>query len=398
MEDEPDRVPPPTAEQEAERRREVLAERHRLRTRRRVITGAAVLAATVLVGAGAVTAWNSQAHAELAAAGIEQWRDDRDAAECRLTARVHVAVRAEERARALLADARAIPAAEGVYGEAERAAFGDDGIPLLQAMAQGTILDDVDRARAAEEAGTFDTETCVTEARQARAPLGPATAENADELAREWRALGAADDVDDSRVVAFEAAVEELGELAESTATSRADIETLRSAYQAAPAEAFDRFDEIDAAMAALTEREPRDAANVFDLVRVLADRAAGAREVEALALTAAAEAEATAAAAAAEAQAAAEAAAAEAAAAAAAQQTEPPAVIRPAPNRPRPVQPPPQVPAQPTPSPSVEPVPVDPVPVDPQPTIPLPPEVTDPSEPAPIIPIEPVLPGDDAP
>lgn len=381
MEDEPGSAPLLTAAEEAERRRTVLAERHRLRNRRRWITGAALVATTALVGAGAITAWNSQGHAEFAAAAIEQWRDDRDAAECGLTERARVAVRAEEQAREMLADARSIPAASSVYAEAERTAFGEDGIPLLEAMAEGTILDDTDRARASDGPEAFDMDACTTAARQARAPIGPATAETADALAREWRGLGAADDVDDARVIAFEAAVEQLGDLAAATATSRAEVATLRTAYQAAPVQAFDRFADIDAAITALLSAERTDAPSVLELVRALAERAGAAREVESLALAAEAEAAAAAAAAAAE-------------AAAEAERARPPAVTRPAPAQPGPVQPPPQnQPVEPAPG-----VPVPSVPGEPAPTIPVPPEVTDPSVPAPTIPPEPEPPGEGMP
>lgn len=375
MEDEPERLPPLTAEQEAERRKAVLAERHRLRNRRRWITGGAVVAATALVGAGAVAAWNSQAHAEFVAAGIEQWRDDRDAAECGLTARVLAAVDAEEQARELLPEARAIPAATGVFGEAELAAFDDDGLPLLEAMADGTILDDADRERAEEQSAPFDMDACTAAAKAERAPLGPATAERADELARQWRSLGDPADVDDERVTEFEAALEQLGRLAEATASSRVDLETMRASFEAAPAAAFDRFSEIDAAVDALADvRDVR----ALELVGLLAQRAAAAGEVEAIALAAAAAEE-----------------------AAVAEQPAPPAVVQPAPVRPRPVQPAPVAPVQPAP---VEPAPVEPV--EPEPTIPTPPEVTEPSDPQPPVPpeppveppVEPAPPGDGTP
>lgn len=376
MEDEPERLPPLTAEQEAERRKAVLAERHRLRNRRRLIAGGAVIAATALVGAGAVAAWNSQAHAEFVAAGIEQWRDDRDAAECALTARVLAAVDAEEQARELLPEARAIPAASGVFGDAERAAFEEDGMPLLEAMADGAILDDADRERAEGHTDGFDADACTAAAKEERAPLGPVTAERADELARQWRSLGDPADVDDERVTEFEGALERLGQLAEATASSRVELEAVRASFEAAPAEAFDRFAEIDSAIDALSSEDA--ASDSLELVRLLAERAAAASDVEAIAAAAAAAEE-----------------------AAAAQLPAPPAVVQPAPVRPaQPVRP---APVQPAPAP-VEPAPVDPV--DPEPSIPVPPEVTEPADPQPPVepdppvepPVDPVPPGDGTP
>ncbi|WP_309104978.1 hypothetical protein [Microbacterium sp.] len=376
MEDEPERRPPLTAEQEAERRKVVLAERHRARNRRRWIGGGVVLATSALVGAGAVAAWNSQAHAEFAAAAIEQWRDDRDVAECELDARLRDAVRAEQRASDVLPDARAIPEAAGVFGDAERAAFAEEGLPSLEAMAEGRLLEEADRARASIDRDAPDMEACLAGARERRAPIGSVTAERADALARQWRALGDPADVDDERVVELESTLQRLGELAAATARSRAEVALLRSSFEAAPADAFDRFDAIDAELAELTADELAGTARVFDVIGLLSDRATAARDVEAAAVAAAEEAAAT------------------------AEQPAPPAIEQPTPARPRPVQPPPvDAPVEPAPGapmPPAPPAPVPPAPSEPLPSIPPPPETPGPEpepEPEPELPPIPPVP-----
>lgn len=379
MDDESDRRAPLTAEQEAERRKAVLAERHKQRDRRRWITGLSVLGAAAIVSGGAVVAWNSQAHAELAASGIEQWRDERDAAECMLSARVLAAIDAEDRARDVLPAARTIGEATGVYGEAERAAFVEEGLPALDAIARGAILDEADRDRAAAaeawlDGGVFDTDACVAAAREQRAPVGPATAERADALARQWRSLGDASDVDDDRVVEFEESLDRVRETAAAVAESRTELAALRSSLDAAPVDAFDGLDEIDSQLAEQAAVEAADASGIFELVQLLADRASATREVEALAAAAAEEEAATA--------------------------PTPPAIVRPTPGRPgRPGQPPaaPVQPSPPVPAPAPEPAPTIPEP----PTEPAPepqpepePEPEQPPVDPPVNPEPPVDPG----
>ncbi|MFP5250805.1 MAG: hypothetical protein ACLGHD_00330, partial [Actinomycetes bacterium] len=230
---------------EARRRAAVLAERHRLRRRRRWTVGLAALGASALIVSGSVVAWGSQARAGILAGQITSWHEQHEQAACELEVRIVAAVALERRAEDVLTAAEHVGGAEGVLGERERSAFGEERTALLRAIVDEgfTTADDraladrwQQRAEAAGDTAAFDLlGACVEAAAAERPPIAAVTAENVDDLDRELRSLGDPRDFDDARIDRLEAAIARLGAAAASAAESRTDIDALRSALALAP-------------------------------------------------------------------------------------------------------------------------------------------------------------------
>lgn len=399
--------PTGSAEAEARRRITVLAELRRRRNRRRWKVGLATAAATALIVSGSVVAWSSQARAGDLAGQIEAWHVEHELAGCELTVRVVSAVGLERRAQDVLEAAEHVAAAEWVLPAAERASLGEQRDGILATIAEGGFVSDEDReladtwvarADASGDPESFDVlQACVDAAAEQRAPIDGVTAERADALARELRALGDPRDFDDARIDRLEAAIEQLKGAAIATAQHRTDAATLQAELALAPAEALASLRDSDAHLTAVLDvlAGEHTASDVLDLVEGITLHVASAWMAEAFQLEAQGEADAAAA------LAAASQATRDAIQGAAPRPITDPGTARPTPTVPpreeSPAPPPvPSTPTTPT-TPTIPPTvpttppepttPVDPPPVDPPPTDPAPepepePEPTVPSDP----------------
>ncbi|MDR7234959.1 hypothetical protein J2X49_002119 [Agrococcus sp. BE272] len=383
---------------EARRRAAVLAERHRLRRRRRWTVGLAALGASALIVSGSVVAWGSQARAGILAGQITSWHEQHEQAACELEVRIVAAVALERRAEDVLTAAEHVGGAEGVLGERERSAFGEERTALLRAIVDEgfTTADDraladrwQQRAEAAGDPAAFDLlGACVEAAAAERPPIAAVTAENVDDLDRELRSLGDPRDFDDARIDRLEAAIARLGAAAASAAESRTDIDALRSALALAPTGAKTALGDADRHIASVLAvvRGGHTPADVLDLVEGLALHVAAAWMAEAFQLEATGNPEGAALLATASQE------ARDAIDRAAPRPITDPGTTRPQPApvpvepRPVPVQPAPEPAPAPAPAPS-QPAPVEPAPVEPplEPALPdpVPPPLPDP-EPAP--------------
>ncbi|WP_413320632.1 hypothetical protein AA0Z99_06635 [Agrococcus sp. 1P02AA] len=396
--------PSSSADAEARRRITVLAELRRRRNRRRWTVGLAAAAATALIVSGSVVAWSSQARAGDLAGQIEAWHVEHELAGCELTERIVSAVGLERRAQDVLEAAEHVVAADWVLPAAERASLGQHRDAILATIAEGGFVSDDDReladawsarADASGDPESFDvTAACVDAAAEQREPIAGVTAERADALARELRALGDPRDFDDARIDRLEAALQQLQAAAISTAELRTDVATLQLDLALAPAEALASLQDSDAHLSALLAVLAGDhtASDALDLVEGLSLHVAAAWMAEAFQLEAQGEVDA----------AAARAAASQATRDAIAEATPRP-ITDPGTGRPTPTVPPreespapppetpapttpPTTPTTPPPPPTTQP-PVEPSPSDPPPTSPEPePE----PEPEPTTPVEP--------
>ena len=397
VDEQPEREPTGSADAEARRRIVVLAELRRRRNRRRWTVGLSAAAATALIVSGSVVAWSSQARAGDLAGQIEAWHVEHELASCELAVRIVSAVGLERRAQDVLEAAEHVGAAEWVLPASERAAFAEHRESILATIANGGFVTDEDReladsweqrAVASGDPESYDVlQECITAAAAEREPVAGVTAERADALARELRALGDPRDFDDARIDRLEAAIAQLQASAVATAERRTGVDALEAQLALAPLQAKASLRDADAHLSAVLavlrgEHTPSD---VLDLVEGITLHLAAVWMTEAWQLEAQGEAEAA------------------AALAAASQATRdaisnaaPRPVTDPGTTRPTPVVPP-QVesPAQPTTPPSTTPPspPVDttqpPAEPDPTPT-PTPAPTPPPSEPAPVPPTEP--------
>lgn len=287
------------ADDEERRRAVVLAERARRRRRRRIVVGASAVTAAALIATGSVVAWGAQTRAEALAGDIDAWHEARAHARCELDVRIVRAVALQDRARDVLEAAEHVEAAEELLGDAQRTAFGSERRALLETLSDAGITDD-DRAIAtrwtveAERAGSpesFDVlAACLEAAEKQRAPVEGVTAERADALARELRALGDPRDLDDSRIDALEAALDRLGPTALAAAESRAAIASLQALLDAVPEDVLAALRDADAHVAehARAMGAGADPGSVLDLVEALTRHVAAAWMAEAWQLEAA--------------------------------------------------------------------------------------------------------------
>ncbi|WP_146794458.1 hypothetical protein [Agrococcus baldri] len=382
VDEQPEREPASSADAEARRRTAVLAELRRRRNRRRWIVGLSTVAVTALIAAGSVIAWSSQARAGDLAGQIDAWHEEHDRASCELAVRIVSAVGLERRAQDVLDAAEHVGGASWLLPAAERDAFAADRDALLRTIADGGFVTDEDReladtwedrAAASGDPESYDVlGECITAAAAEREPIEGVTAERADALARELRALGDPRDFDDARIDRLEAAIAQLQVSATATAEGRTAYDALKAELGLAPEQALASLRESDQHLAAVLGvlRGTHTPSDVLDLVESITLHLASAWMAEAWQLEAQGEADAA------------------AELANAAQQTRdaianaaPRPVTDPGTSRPTPVVPPREE----------APVPVDPAPVDPRPTRPAP--TTPPTQPTtpPTQPTEPV-------
>lgn len=279
MDEQPEREPSGSADAEARRRRLVLAELRRRRSRRRWLVGLSAAAATALIASGSVVAWSSQARAGDLAGQIEAWHEEHERASCELAVRIVSAVGLERRAREVLEAAKHVGGAVWLLPAGDRAAFAGDREALLRTIADGGFVTDEDRELAAAwearaigsgDAASYDVlGECIAAAAAEREPIERVTAERADALARELRALGDPRDFDDARIDRLEAAIARLRASAVGLADGRTDVATLEADLPLAPAQALAELRHSDAHLTALlavlqAEHTPSD---VLDLV-----------------------------------------------------------------------------------------------------------------------------------
>ncbi len=400
VDEQPEREPAGSADAEARRRIVVLAELRRRRNRRRWIVGLSTVAATALIVSGSVVAWSSQARAGELAGKIEAWHEEHDRASCELAVRIVSAVGLERRAQDVLEAAEHVGGASWLLPDGERAAFASDREALLQTIADGGFVTAEDReladtwearAAAAEDPQSFDVlEACIAAAAAEREPVSGVTAERADALARELRALGDPRDFDDARIDQLEAAIDRLRVSAAATAQGRADFASLQAELDLAPDQAIASLRDSDAHLTAVLGvlRAGHTPSDVLDLVESLTLHLASAWMAEAWQLEAQGEAEAAAALAAASQS------TRDAIANAAPRPVTDPGITRPVPPTvpPRGDAPGPTLPAPTTaPTQPVQPAPTQPAPTQPPPTQPAPTTpAPEPVEPAPTEPAQP--------
>lgn len=403
MDEQPERELLGSADAEARRRVSVLAELRRRRRQRRWTVGIAAAAASAVIISGSVLAWSSQARAGDLAGQIEAWHVEHELAGCELTERIVSAVELERRARDVLTAAQHVRGAEWVLPSPARSAFEQDRQQLLTTIDADGFVSDADheladawdaRAVASADPSSFDVlRECVAGAAAEREPITGVTAERADALARELRALGDPRDFDDTRIDRLEAAIAVLQRSAVTLAQGRTDLPALQSALALAPDHAKASVRDADSHLTALLaiiagEHTPSD---VLDLVEGITVHVAAVWMTEAWQLEAEGDAEAS------------------AALAAQSQQAQdaiatgrPRPVTQPGTTTPAPVRPPstvrPPSPATPpstgTPVPQPAPAPVTPSPAPPT-TAPTPPPTetvgpTPPPQPEPEPPVEP--------
>ncbi|MCH1883512.1 hypothetical protein [Agrococcus sp. ARC_14] len=279
MNEQPEREPTSSADAEARRRKVVLAELRRRRSRRRWTVGLSSVAATALIASGSVIAWSSQARAGDLAGQIEAWHEEHDLASCELAVRVVSAVGLERRAQDVLDAASHVGGADWVLPEHGRTAFAQDRDAILRTIADGGFVTDEDReladsweSRAAASADpvSYDVlQECLTAAAAEREPIEGVTAERADALARELRALGDPRDFDDARIDRLEAAVAHLKASAAELAAGRTGFDDLRAELELAPEGALASLQQSDAHLAAVLGVLGGDhtASDVLDLV-----------------------------------------------------------------------------------------------------------------------------------
>ncbi|WP_143102953.1 hypothetical protein [Agrococcus baldri] len=308
MDEQPEREPPGSADAEARRRIAVLAELHRRRNRRRWIVGLSTVAATALIVSGSLVAWSSQARAGDLAGQIDAWHEEHDRASCELAVRIVSAVGLERRAQDVLEAAEHVGGASWLLPGSERAAFASDREELLQTIAEGGFVTAEDReladswearAAASGDPQSFDVlEECIAAAAAEREPVSGVTAERADALAHELRALGDPRDFDDARIDRLEAAIAQLRISATAAAQGRADFETLQAELGLAPAQAIASLRDSDAHLAAVLAvlRGGHTPSDVLDLIESLTLHLASAWMAEAWQLEAQGDAEAAAA------------------------------------------------------------------------------------------------------
>ena len=267
MDEQPEREPAGTADAEARRRAVVLGQLRRRRNRRRWTIGLSALAATALVASGSVIAWSSQARAGDVAGQIEAWHEEHELAGCELSVRIVSAVGLEQRAQDVLDAAEHLGGAEWVLPSGDRSAFEQDRRAILTTIGEDGFVTDEDRelaehweslAVASGDAESFDIlQACLDAAAAERKPIEGVTAERADALVRELRALGDPRDFDDTRIDRLEAAIADLRGSAVALAQGRTGTDALQAALPLAP----------DQAKASLREAD----AHLTELLRVLA-------------------------------------------------------------------------------------------------------------------------------
>lgn len=401
MDEQPEREPLSSADAEARRRVAVLTELRRRRRKRRWTIGIATAAASAIIISGSVVAWSSQARAGDLAGQIEAWHVEHELAGCELTERIVSAVALERRAQDVLTAAQHVRGAEWVLPSPDRSAFEQDRQALLTTIdADGFVTDDdreladawEARAAAAADPAAFDLrQECVDAAAAEREPIKGVTAERADALARQLRALGDPRDFDDARIDRLEAAIAVLERSAVALAQSRTGLTALQAALPLAPEQAKASLRDADSHLAALLavvagDHTPSD---VLDLVEGITLHVAAVWMTEAWQLEAEGDAEAS------------------AALAAQSQQAQDAVAIggsrpatQPGTTPPAPVTPPSTAPPAPQPAPApVEPAPAPPTTapapppsetVGPTPSLPPPPQPEPEPEPEPAPPVEP--------
>lgn len=308
VDEQPEREQLSSADAEARRRTAVLAELRRRRNRRRWSVGLATVAVSALIASGSVIAWGSQARAGDLAGQIEGWHEEHDLASCELTVRIVSAVGLERRAQDVLGAAQHVSGADWVLAERDRARFEQDRLAILGSIADGGFVTDEDRAladaweaRAADSADphSFDVlHECTAAAAAEREPVAGVTAERAEALARELRALGDPRDFDDARIDRLEAAIAKLTISTVAMAQDRTDVAVLLEALPLAPAQAMASLREADAHVAAMLAALSGEhtGSDVLDLVEGVTLHLAAAWMAEAWQLEAQGEAEAAAA------------------------------------------------------------------------------------------------------
>lgn len=271
-----------------------------------VVAGGALVAA--LVAGAVVVGWSGDARAAAAAAGIDRWHDEHDAAGCGLEVRIVRAVALQDRAADVLHAAADVEHAAELLGERQRSAFGLGRSDLLGSLAAGDFVTADDRAIAARwttaadrasEPAAFDVlGACVAAAAAARPAL--AVDIGAEELERELRRLGDPRDFDDARIDGLEAAIARFAPDAIAVAESRTDPAAMRDAFAIVPEELRAPLEAADARVAAILAllAEERGPADVLDLVEGVTLHVASARAADAWRLEAEGRAEAAAAAA----------------------------------------------------------------------------------------------------
>ncbi|WP_404313098.1 hypothetical protein LG314_04530 [Agrococcus terreus] len=271
-----------------------------------VVAGSALVAA--LVAGAVVVSWSTDARAAAAAAGIDRWHDEHDAAGCGLEVRIVRAVALQDRAADVLDAAADVEHAAELLGERQRSAFGLGRSDLLGSLAAGDFVTADDRAVAerwttaadrASDPAAFDVlGACVAAAAAARPAL--TVDAGADELERELRRLGDPRDFDDARIDGLEAAIARFAPVAIAVAESRTDPAAMRDAFAIVPEELRAPLDAADARVAALLAllADERGPADVLDLVEGVTLHVASARAADAWRLEAEGRAEAAAAAA----------------------------------------------------------------------------------------------------
>ena len=294
MDEQPEREPTGSADAEARRRIAVLAELRRRRNRRRWTVGLSTLAATALIASGSMIAWSSQARAGELAGQIEAWHEEHDRAGCELAVRIVSAVGLERRAQDVLEAAEHVAGAEMLLPATERTVFAEQRESVLRTIADGGFVTDEDRELAdtweARAAASGDPESydvlaeCLAAAAAEREPVAGVTAERADALARELRALGDPRDFDDARIDRLEAAIGQLKASAAPAAQQRVELAELQAQLDLAPPGAIASLRSADAHLAAVLavlrgEHTPSD---VLDLVEGMTLHVAAAWMAEA--------------------------------------------------------------------------------------------------------------------
>lgn len=279
MDEQPGAEPTGSADAEARRRTAVLAELRRRRNRRRWLVGVSTLAATVLIVAGSAIAWSSQARAGDLARQIDAWHEEHDRASCELAVRIVSAVGLERRAQDVLEAAEHVGGATWLLPSSERVAFATTRESMLQTIADGGFVTDEDReladswearAAASDDPASYDVlEACVAAAAAERQPIEGVTAERADALARELRALGDPRDFDDVRIDRLEAAIAQLRVSAIATVEGRAGFDTLKAQFGLVPEAALGGLRDSDAHLAAVLGvlRGDHTPSDVLDLI-----------------------------------------------------------------------------------------------------------------------------------
>lgn len=308
MDEQPEREPAGSADAEARRRAVVLSELRRRRNKRRWIVGLSAVAATAVIASGSVIAWGSQNRAGDIARQIEAWHIEHEQAGCELTVRIVRAVGLERRTQDVLDAAEHLGGAEGLLPSQARVALEQQRESVLRTIADGGFTTDEDRqladrwdarALATDDPESFDLlGACIDEAAAEREPVQGVTAERADALARELRALGDPRDFDDARIDKLEAAIAQLQTVALAAADGRTDLDSLRTQLALAPQDALTGLSAADAHVASLVSllRGEHALSDVLDLVEGLTLHVAAAWMAEAFQLEAQGDSEAAAA------------------------------------------------------------------------------------------------------